>query len=139
MKLSLIIAIGLVFYIIDTSTGNADQLYLHCKDDKMFQTVLFCHHVINVYILFGWTSNDKTFLTIYVIFIICILGQWYLNKNKCFVTEYLSSKCKDKNYVFRNLVFYTGYKQESNTFFYYSYICFCLFYSIYKIKIYKSK
>ena len=107
MKIFLYIA--LFSFIIDVSMNNKN--YKNCiaasanaDNAKTVPThfvyvVLFFHHFIWLFALFGWLSNNKNILKVYLIVVFIYLLHWKKNNNKCFVTEWIRENCNlDKKY-----------------------------------------
>jgi hypothetical protein len=101
MKIFLYIA--LFSFIIDVSMNNKN--YKNCiaasanaDNAKTVPThfvyvVLFFHHFIWLFALFGWLSNNKNILKVYLIVVFIYLLHWKKNNNKCFVTEWIRENC----------------------------------------------
>lgn len=108
-----LICTSVVFYIIDLEyTG---QSYNKCKNINKVRSILLLHHIINTFALFGWISNNKYILFIYVIFPIFILIHWKLYNNKCYLTDIINKDCElDENTYFKDLLYITGIKNLKN-------------------------
>jgi hypothetical protein len=101
MKIFLYIA--LFSFIVDVSMNNKN--YKNCIADgktepnRFVYVVLFFHHFIWLFSLFGWLSNNKNILKVYIIVVTIYLLHWKINNNKCFVTEWIRENCNlDKKY-----------------------------------------
>lgn len=46
------------------------------------------HYLITLYIIIGWTPDNKKMLIIHIIFICGVLIHWITNNNRCFLSEY---------------------------------------------------
>ena len=80
--------LGSVSFILDIALNNKN--YKKCP--KIYP-VLFFHHFIWLFALFGWLSNNKSILKIFCITIIIYLTHWKVNNNKCFITEWIKENC----------------------------------------------
>jgi hypothetical protein len=125
-----IIILGILFYIADITSSKYEEYNV----DIYFYFFLLLHHIIKSYILLGWISNNKKHLIIYIIFVIFVMFHWYFNDDKCVFTEYIKDKCKNKNYIFKDIVYYTGEKNKSLDIYYYIVYCLFVVYAFYKIK-----
>ncbi len=90
--LTLIFILSFVSYICDICK-NSQTLYKNCKNKLVFNSVLLFHHFIWTFALFGFLSNNNQFLRIYVVVLIIYLIHWRLNKNQCFITQWVRKEC----------------------------------------------
>ena len=90
--LTLIFILSFVSYICDICKNNK-TLYKNCKNKIVFNSVLLFHHFIWTFALFGFLSNNNQFLRIYVVVLIIYLIHWRLNKNQCFITQWVRKEC----------------------------------------------
>lgn len=110
---SLIIILGIIFYIIDVMTMEGH--YMSCKNMVAPHTTLLAHHIINVFAQFGWLSNNKYILYAYLPAPLITIAHWKTNDNKCIMTEYVNDKCNiKKGAYFRDLWFLLGVKNLKN-------------------------
>lgn len=130
---TIIILVGVFFYLCDIHTSK--NMYDVCRDDIHFHFFLLFHHILKSYILLGWYSKNKTHLMFYVGVIVFVMLDWYTNNNKCFFTEYIKDKCKNKDYIFKDIFYYTGKKNDSDIY-YYTFYSFLILYVVkFKLKI----
>ncbi len=133
MNVLFIIIAAILFYITDVATMKGH--YMDCKNRLRTHYVLFFHHVLNVFAQFGWLSNNKYILYMYLLITIVLILHWYINNNQCIITEYVNDECNIKKYTyFRDLVYLLGIKKIKNydtirT----TYLCFTLVIAFIKI------
>jgi hypothetical protein len=87
----LIFKIGFLAYLLDILT--AKDLYKNCKYPVTNQVELLFHHVLYIFSLTGWLSDNKTLLKIYVVSTILYFTHWYFNNNNCRFTEMTKKDC----------------------------------------------
>lgn len=113
MNVLFIIIAAILFYTIDVTTMKGH--YMDCKNTLRTHYVLFFHHVLNVFAQFGWLSNNKYILYMYLLITIVLILHWYINNNQCIITEYVNDECNIKKYTyFRDLVYLLGIKKIKN-------------------------
>ena len=111
--ISLIIIVGIFFYIIDVMTMKGH--YLSCQNMLVTHTTLIVHHIINIFAQFGWLSNNKYILYAYLPSPLIVILHWQTNNNKCIMTEYVNDQCNiEKGTYFRDLWFLLGIKKLKN-------------------------
>lgn len=123
----IIFLIGCLSYLLDKNNCGKANL------------ILFTHHIINIFINFGWLSNNKILLYIYVLSPITTIIHWKLNNNKCILTE-LHNKACNNNIEFNDLFNMLGLKLYPfwNNYGHTLYLTFCIIYVLIKL-IYKIK
>ena len=81
------------------------ELYKTCLNLKA-QTFIWLHHFIATCIVFGWLSDSPTFLFMSLLFAGFMVYLWYLNNNKCFMTEIHIEDCQlEPSFQLRDLVY----------------------------------
>ena len=89
--------------------------YLCCKNVLETHSTLLAHHIINVFAQFGWMSNNKYILYLYLTTPLIVLLHWKTNNNKCALTEYVNNQCNIKSgEYFRDMWFLIGVKKLKN-------------------------
>lgn len=89
-----------------------DNQYQHCKS---IHSILWTHHFIFWFLLLGWISNDKRFLIVYLISVLCVLIDWENNDGSCSLTLRLNSMCNlPSNRQFRDAMYWLGIKDLFN-------------------------
>ncbi len=126
----IIVKIGILAYLLDILT--AKDLYKNCKYPFTNQVELLLHHILYIFSLTGWLSNNKKILKLYIIIIFGFLIHWYLNNNNCKFTEMTKKDC-NINEPLRNPIRLLGFKDEKRRFQITLY-SFAILYSLYKIK-----
>jgi len=124
-----ILLLGLISYIYDISIDN---YYNICKNNLYIHFLLLIHHIISVYIHFGWININLSNKKLYLLLLLLTIIHWKTNNNKCIFTQYINNKCNvDVNYPFRNIIYFIGLK--NNKFLYYIYL-FCIFIYVFNKK-----
>ena len=96
------ILIGFIVYIIDLAKSVG--LYKYCYVNPLFHLNLLIHHIISVFILFGWLSNNKYILILYVIVCMSTGIGWAVFKS-CLLTDLNNYICKlPKKTEFNNIL-----------------------------------
>ena len=106
----LIIVGGLFFYLVDIATSVG--IYKVCIDNILFHILSLIHHIYNVFLQFGWLSNDFMILHIYLATNILTILHWITNNDICILTKSVNNMCgfsKDK--YFRDIWHFTGVKK----------------------------
>ena len=96
---------------------------------------LFLHHVLAVYLYFGWLSSSKFYLEIYVGLVLVIIFHWMTNNQKCILTQIINWYCGYNDHEwFHDIFWITGIKSKTwfNTFIY-TYLTFGVILSLVKI------
>jgi hypothetical protein len=83
-ELIVLILVSLVFFIIDTNKCHA----------KYSNIVLYINHFLNIFANFGWISNNKIVLCIYLLSPIIIIIHWKTNDNKCILSQIHNKFCR---------------------------------------------
>ena len=135
--IKLIIIGGLFFYLLDIATSFG--IYKLCIDNILFHLLSLIHHIYNVFLQFGWLSNDFIILHIYLVINILTILHWITNNDLCISTVGVNSLCgfpQDK--YFRDIWHFTGIKKfKYYIFTRYIYIFITSMIAIYKIKMIK--
>ena len=110
-QLSIFIILGSIAYILDISTSG--NLYTHCKS-LYVQPLLLVHHIIYIFSLFGWLSNNIYILLLYILTIVSLFSHWKINNNICTWTEVIKKDCG----ITQNLrtfikILYPNYKDKN--------------------------
>ena len=88
LGLKVMFLISLLSYLIDIV-----QTKKHKLCNFRVNTILFFHHFIWTFALLGWVWNDPILNILYLITIPIYLILWYINDDKCIMTEYIKRKC----------------------------------------------
>lgn len=100
------IILSVIAYIMDITTNKCKKL----MDALMFY-LLFLHHLLTVIIYYGWLSNNKTFLWMYLFVPMIFLLYWKLNNDKCDVSVQFNENCGiNKNEFFHDFLYFLGIK-----------------------------
>lgn len=129
---------GLLSYLVDISTAPKDY-YKKCIKKPEFHAKLLLHHIIVILIFFGWLSNNKYILSIYLFVPIILITHWKTNNNRCAMTETVNDMCGlDKDEYIRDFIYLIGLKKSKYYDpFYKTFLLFTFTYVLYKLyKIY---
>lgn len=107
-----IIIAGFLSYFYDVCRDN---YYKDCITDISVHSHLLLHHIFNIYTQFGWLSNNKTILFLYLLIPIGVLIHWRTNNNKCLYTQFINNICNiPENKLFRDIWYLLGFKKLKN-------------------------
>lgn len=138
-----IFLVGFLSYLIDLLSSKKGYYKKNerCLNNTAFHAKLLLHHIIVIFIFFGWLSNDKYILSIYVFIPIILITHWKTNQNRCAMTETVNKMCDlHQDEYIRDFIYMIGLKKSK----YYDsiYKLFLLFsftFVIYKLyRIYKT-
>lgn len=91
-QLAFFAVIGIVAYLLDVATSPYSYYHI-CKYDLRTQSVHLTHHIMNMYLQFGWLSWNSWILTLYIPSVVGVLVHWEQNGNICFLTDYVNKRC----------------------------------------------
>jgi hypothetical protein len=135
-QLSIFIILGSIAYILDISTS--ENLYTKCKS-LYTQPLLLIHHIIYIFSLFGWLSNNIYILVLNIITIISLFLHWKINNNLCTWTESIKKDCNIKQNLRTFIkILFPNYK-DKNRVKQKFYLSFVLFIIILKLFLYHTK
>lgn len=86
-KLLLIIALAIIFFIIDAATNQCVR-----KNPQVILPLLF-HHIVYTFALLGWILDDPVVLLVYIALPLIVILHWRTNNNSCFVDQAVSNIC----------------------------------------------
>ena len=85
--------LALVFYILCVFY-EAFHIRKECRiKSKLFIYVILLHYLIITFFVFGWSFNNKTVLTMYIIGAIFLIIHWATNEWSCIITEIENLQC----------------------------------------------
>lgn len=87
----IILGLSTVSFVLDITSGSKVNYYQSCP--KIAFPVIFAHHFIWTFALFGWLSNNYILNSLYIITVIVYITFWILNRDKCFITEWTKNVC----------------------------------------------
>ena len=111
-NVAVIILFSLIFNAIDLNY-NSGECILKLKNPEKTRAffLIFAHHILAVLSNFGWLSNNRAILLLFVIINAIIIIHWLTNKNKCMVTTRLNKICgKSPNHLFPDFFYIIGLK-----------------------------
>jgi hypothetical protein len=112
-EISVYIAIGIVIYLIDIIT--APENYCNCKNYIITHSLLLFHHIFVICAYFGWLSNNKYILYLYLGCIIFTITHWKMNDNKCMLTVIVNDECGlNQEMNLRDIQYFIGLKNSKN-------------------------
>ena len=126
--------IGIIAYFIDILSPPKNR-YKKCNKNLYFHILILIHHIFNIYLQFGWLSNNIILLLFYSFINIFTLLHWSSNNNYCFLTQIINNMCNIPiNEYFRDIWYFLGIKNLKNyDTLHYIYLIITLFISIFKI------
>lgn len=133
-----IIFTGIIAYFIDILWSN--NYYKSCINNIKFHTILLIHHIFIIFIFFGWLSNNRLILYIYILIPFILIIHWKTNNNNCFLTQRVNKICElNENEYIRDFLYFIGLK-KSNYYdlLYIVFLCLTFFIVVYKLFL-KSK
>ena len=105
-RLIILICFFLFQFILDLSTNECYLRLNKDKKEKAFE-ILFIHHLFSIFANFGWIlSDNKIFLSFYLLFPISTLIYWGVNNNKCDLTVEFNKLCGYTHYEYFHDIFY---------------------------------
>jgi hypothetical protein len=82
------------------------------KNSRILPLLIF-HHILSVFVYFGWILNDKRILQVYLFIPPIIAMHWLMNEN-CIITEYTNETCNWKKTKYLNdLIEQMHFKKEA--------------------------
>lgn len=103
--------LAIIAFILDIKTND-------CIKEKRFKSPLifinlYLHHLINIFLNFGWISDDPMILKIYLVLPFIVLLHWKTNKGKCAVTQHANEICGNlENEYMHDFLYILGIKQS---------------------------
>ena len=77
--------------------------------------LLLLHHIVNVFVNFGWLFYSPILLMLYIISIPSMYIHWYLNNNTCKITNDMNKMCGWADNTYFNDIFnILGFKKYEN-------------------------
>lgn len=134
LNLLLIFLGGLLSYLLDISTAPKNY-YKKCINNPEFHAKLLLHHIIVIFIFFGWLSNNKYMLIIHLFLPLILMMHWNTNNNRCAMTETVNNMCGlDKDEYIRDFIYLIGLKKSKYYDpFYKIFLLFTFIYVMYKL------
>ena len=81
--------------------------------NKRILPLLIFHHILSIFLYFGWILNDKRILQVYLFIPPVIAMHWLINEN-CILTEYTNETCKwKKNKYLNDLIEQINFKRKT--------------------------
>ena len=88
LGLKVMFLIALLSYIIDIIQTKKNK-----KCSLKVNGILFFHHFIWTFALLGWVWNDPILNFCYLVTIPIYIFLWWINDDKCILTEYIKKQC----------------------------------------------
>lgn len=106
-----IVLMGFLSYLADISTAPKNY-YRKCINKASFNLKLLLHHIIVMFIFFGWLSNNKYLLMIHAFIPFILIIHWKTNNDRCIMTEDINNMCGlDKDEYIRDFLYIIGFKK----------------------------
>jgi hypothetical protein len=112
--------IGFLFILFiniafDMLSKKTSQCYTTSPKPIKIVCLLLLHHIINVFVNFGWLLYSPILLVLYIISIPVMYVHWYLNNNTCKVTTQMNNMCGwSENTYFNDIFNILGFKKYEN-------------------------
>lgn len=101
----------IIFIVLTLFSFIMDVLTNTCIFSCSMTFILFIHHIINIFIYFGWLFNAHNVLLFHVVFPLLVLLHWKTNNNRCFLTQIINEYCGyDDGHPFHDLLYMVGLK-----------------------------
>lgn len=121
-----------LFYVMDVFTEK--NKYTQCRDTIKMHLLLFFHHFVNTFVMFGWMSQNRILLSIFLIFPFIVALHWRLNDNKCIMTTTLNKNCgKKEDEYFHDILYLSGIKHSR----FYPAVHYVLLFVVWTIGLYR--
>lgn len=117
MFISTIVFLFILFINIacDMLSKKTSQCYTTSPNRTKIISLLILHHIINVFVNFGWLFYSPILLVLYIISIPVMYIHWYLNNNTCKVTTDMNKMCGwDEHTYFNDIFNILGFKKYEN-------------------------
>jgi hypothetical protein len=123
MQINWFLGSSILFFLLDLSTNPCFlQLPIILKQRfqmiKLIQTYLFLfiHHLIAIFLYFGWLFSSPYILGWYIIFVLGVMLHWITNKQKCILTQVLNRVCEYSDAEpFHDIWYFLGLKSKPYT------------------------
>jgi uncharacterized membrane protein len=104
------ILLGMIAYLTDIISAPPGY-YKKCIRKPYFHLKLLFHHIIVIFILLGWLSNNRYILSVYIFIPIILIVHWRTNNNRCTLTEDVNKMCGlDEDEYIRDFLYLIGVK-----------------------------
>ena len=106
---------GLLSYLMDLLSSEKGYYKKNdrCLYNPYFHGKLLLHHIIVIFIFFGWLSNDQYILFIYAFVPFILITHWNTNQNRCAMTETVNKMCDlGQDEYIRDFVYMIGLKKS---------------------------
>jgi hypothetical protein len=126
----LLFVLAFISFIYDIQTN----ICFESHQSPSLYLFLYFHHVVALFLYFGWLSSSKTILLIYAFTVFLIILHWFTNNQKCILTQIVNYNCGlPDNEGFHDIFYFLGMKKQTwfNPFIY-TYLVLFLIISLYK-------
>jgi len=95
-------------------TLDIKKKFKTCKNlNPYLLFILIIHHIISVFLHFGWIFDNKIMLKLYIATVISVIGHQNMNNGKCFLTQIENKICEFKTYhSFTDFYYWLGLKDK---------------------------
>ncbi len=130
------IMLGCISYFIDITTAQKGY-YSKCSSNMKVQLELLLHHILIMFSLFGWLSNSRSVLKVYILAPFLVISHWGTNNNKCYLSQRINEDCElDHNEQLRDPFEILGIKKyQWWNVFHKSYLLLTLYITICKLTV----
>lgn len=108
-KFKIIIILTVLQFTLDIK-----KKFKTCKNlNTYLLLILVIHHIISVFLHFGWIFDNKNMLKLYIFSVIAVIGHQTMNNGKCFLTQIENKICEFKTYhSFTDFYYWLGLKDK---------------------------
>jgi len=101
--------LGSISFILDIKSNDCIKKSKY-KTSLIYLNLYF-HHLLNVFLNYGWISDDPVVLKIYLVLPLFVLLHWKTNNEKCAVTQHANYICgnPDEEYL-HDILYLLGIK-----------------------------
>ena len=128
----LFLLVGTVSFLFDFC--SLKHVYIHCKQNIFTVFTLFVHHLIAVFMYFGWMSKTKQMLKLHILAFFIVFCVQNINLGTCPLTVYVNQKCNlPTHHYMRDVLYFTNFKHFH---LYTMFMTFSFAMSVYKLSIF---
>jgi hypothetical protein len=99
----------------DMMSKKTYQCYSKSPQRVKIISLLLAHHIVNVFVNFGWLFYSPILLILYIISIPVMYIHWYLNNNTCKITTDMNKMCGwGEDTYFNDIFNILGFKKYKN-------------------------
>lgn len=131
-----LVLVSTIFFLIDIFIYSRDCLDRYPNERTKVYSILWIHHLVAIFIIFGWLSTSRVVLYTYILLLIVVFLHWNLNNGRCIITQIVNRMCGyDEMAQFNDFFQLIGVKKYKiwDDYLVYVYIIIAVMISIYKL------